>query len=71
VNASGLAPPRLRREGITFCGGDFYDAGDHQWMLRFEEKGGKSREIPARARPSPRPFCPSQNFKIFLPYPFQ
>ena len=27
---------------------DFYDAGDHQWMLRFAEKGGKSREIPAR-----------------------
>jgi len=26
---------------------DFYDAGD-QWMLRFEEKGGKSREIPSR-----------------------
>ncbi len=26
---------------------DFYDVGD-QWMLRFEEKGGKSREIPAR-----------------------
>jgi len=28
--------------------GDFYDAGDHQWMLRFVEKGGKSREIPVR-----------------------
>jgi site-specific recombinase XerD len=28
--------------------GDFYDAGDHQWMLRFIEKGGKSREIPVR-----------------------
>lgn len=27
--------------------GDFYDAGD-QWMLRFEEKGGKAREIPVR-----------------------
>jgi integrase/recombinase XerD len=27
--------------------GDFYDIGD-QWMLRFEEKGGKSREIPVR-----------------------
>lgn len=27
--------------------GDFYDAGE-QWMLRFEEKGGKSREIPVR-----------------------
>jgi site-specific recombinase XerD len=27
--------------------GDFYDAGD-QWMLRFEEKGGKFREIPVR-----------------------
>jgi site-specific recombinase XerD len=26
---------------------DFYDAGD-QWMLRFEEKGGKHREIPVR-----------------------
>jgi integrase/recombinase XerD len=26
---------------------DFYDAGE-QWMLRFEEKGGKSREIPVR-----------------------
>ncbi|MGH7089916.1 MAG: tyrosine-type recombinase/integrase [Stellaceae bacterium] len=27
--------------------GDFYDTGD-QWMLRFQEKGGKSREIPVR-----------------------
>jgi integrase/recombinase XerD len=27
--------------------GDFYDAGE-QWMLRFEERGGKSREIPVR-----------------------
>ena len=27
--------------------GNFYDAGD-QWMLHFEEKGGKSREIPVR-----------------------
>jgi len=27
--------------------GGFYDAGD-QWMLHFEEKGGKSREIPVR-----------------------
>ena len=27
--------------------GDFHDAGD-QWMLRFEEKGGKSREIQVR-----------------------
>lgn len=27
--------------------GDFYDAGG-QWMLRFTEKGGKSREIPVR-----------------------
>jgi len=27
--------------------GSFYDAGD-QWMLHFEEKGGKSREIPVR-----------------------
>jgi site-specific recombinase XerD len=27
--------------------GDFYDAGG-QWMLRFEEKGGKAREIPVR-----------------------
>ena len=27
--------------------GDFYDTGD-QWMLRFTEKGGKSREIPVR-----------------------
>lgn len=27
--------------------GDFYDTGD-QWMLRFEEKGGKAREIPVR-----------------------
>jgi len=35
------AAARLRR-------GDFYDAGDHQWMLRFLEKGGKSREIPVR-----------------------
>jgi integrase/recombinase XerD len=35
------AAARLRR-------GDFYDAGDHQWMLRFVEKGGKSREIPVR-----------------------
>lgn len=26
---------------------DFYHAGD-QWMLHFEEKGGKSREIPVR-----------------------
>jgi integrase/recombinase XerD len=26
---------------------DFYDAGD-QWMLRFQEKNGKSREIPVR-----------------------
>jgi len=25
----------------------FYHAGD-QWMLHFEEKGGKSREIPVR-----------------------
>jgi integrase/recombinase XerD len=35
------AVSKLRRD-------DFYDAGDHQWMLRFEEKGGKSREIPVR-----------------------
>ena len=35
------AAAKLRR-------GDFYDSGDHQWMLRFEEKGGKSREIPVR-----------------------
>jgi integrase/recombinase XerD len=35
------AAAKLRR-------GHFYDAGDHQWMLRFEEKGGKSREIPVR-----------------------
>jgi integrase/recombinase XerD len=34
------AAAKLRR-------GDFYDAGE-QWMLRFEEKGGKSREIPVR-----------------------
>jgi integrase/recombinase XerD len=34
------AAAKLRR-------GDFYDVGD-QWMLRFEEKGGKSREIPVR-----------------------
>jgi len=34
------AAAKLRR-------GDFYDAGD-QWMFRFEEKGGKSREIPVR-----------------------
>jgi site-specific recombinase XerD len=34
------AAAKLRR-------GDFYDSGD-QWMLRFEEKGGKSREIPVR-----------------------
>src|SRR5437773_9846583 len=27
--------------------GSFYHAGD-QWMLHFEEKGGKSREIPVR-----------------------
>jgi len=27
--------------------GDFYRAGE-QWMLHFEEKGGKSREIPVR-----------------------
>jgi integrase/recombinase XerD len=27
--------------------GDFYDVGD-QWMLRFEEKGGKHGEIPVR-----------------------
>jgi site-specific recombinase XerD len=27
--------------------GSFYDGGD-QWMLRFEEKNGKSREIPVR-----------------------
>jgi integrase/recombinase XerD len=27
--------------------GDFYDGGG-QWMLRFSEKGGKSREIPVR-----------------------
>jgi integrase/recombinase XerD len=27
--------------------GDFYQAGE-QWMLHFEEKGGKSREIPVR-----------------------
>jgi integrase/recombinase XerD len=27
--------------------GNFYHAGD-QWMLHFEEKGGKSREIPVR-----------------------
>lgn len=35
------AAAKLRR-------GDFYDTGDHQWMLRFTEKGGKSREIPVR-----------------------
>jgi len=35
------AVARLRR-------GDFSDAGDHQWMLRFVDKGGKSREIPVR-----------------------
>ena len=29
------------------CCGDFYDVGD-QWMLRFQEKNGKSREIPVR-----------------------
>jgi site-specific recombinase XerD len=34
------AAAKLRR-------GDFYDIGD-QWILRFEEKGGKSREIPVR-----------------------
>jgi len=34
------AAAKLRR-------GDFYDAGD-QWTLRFEEKGGKAREIPVR-----------------------
>jgi len=28
--------------------GDFYNAGQ-QWMLHFNEKGGKSREIPVRA----------------------
>jgi integrase/recombinase XerD len=27
--------------------GDFYNAGN-QWMLHFDEKGGKSREIPVR-----------------------
>jgi integrase/recombinase XerD len=27
--------------------GDFYHSGQ-QWMLHFEEKGGKSREIPVR-----------------------
>jgi integrase/recombinase XerD len=27
--------------------GDFYDAGD-QWLLHFDEKGGRSREIPVR-----------------------
>ena len=27
--------------------GNFYHAGE-QWMLHFEEKGGKSREIPVR-----------------------
>jgi integrase/recombinase XerD len=27
--------------------GSFYQGGD-QWMLRFEEKNGKSREIPVR-----------------------
>ena len=27
--------------------GSFYDGGD-QWMLHFDEKGGKSREIPVR-----------------------
>ena len=31
----------------TLRRGSFYDAGD-QWMLHFEEKGGKSREIPVR-----------------------
>lgn len=35
------ATARLRR-------GDFYEADAHQWMLRFFEKGGKSREIPVR-----------------------
>ncbi len=34
------AAAKLRRD-------DFYNAGD-QWMLRFEEKGGKAREIPVR-----------------------
>ncbi|MCX6638443.1 MAG: tyrosine-type recombinase/integrase [Acidobacteria bacterium] len=31
----------------TLKRGSFYHAGD-QWMLHFEEKGGKSREIPVR-----------------------
>ena len=31
----------------TLRRGSFYHAGD-QWMLHFEEKGGKSREIPVR-----------------------
>lgn len=31
----------------TLKRGSFYDAGD-QWMLHFDEKGGKSREIPVR-----------------------
>ncbi len=38
--ARGGAVARLRRSS-------FYFAGD-QWMLHFEEKGGKSREIPVR-----------------------
>src|SRR5207244_5933974 len=31
----------------TLCRGSLYHAGD-QWMLHFDEKGGKSREIPVR-----------------------
>src|SRR6185295_1066676 len=31
----------------TLRRGSFYHAGD-QWMLHFDEKGGKSREIPVR-----------------------
>ena len=29
--------------------GDFYDAGDHQWMLRFAEKGGNGKAVGAGA----------------------
>lgn len=37
---------RVGAEG-TLRGGSFYHAGD-QWMLHFDERVGKSREIPVR-----------------------
>jgi integrase/recombinase XerD len=46
---SSIGTSTLARAGAVagLRRGNFYDAGD-QWMLHFEEKGGKSREIPVR-----------------------